>query len=124
MITTALAKRCSCDNDTCTVTSPMELLKAWLTGSSRDRCGLPRWSLCTSMPAQVLGQREITAGGGVQHWVSFRLSDGREVELQATPSQAYVVYPGQDGTLHFAGERVTGWVPALAGGPKDSHSSD
>lgn len=78
----------------------------------------------TSMPARVLGQREITAGGGVQHWVSFRLSDGREVELQATPSQAYVVYPGQDGTLHFAGERVTGWVPALAGGPKDSHSSD
>lgn len=78
----------------------------------------------TSMPANVLGQRQVTVGGGVQHWVSFRLSNGHQVELQATPSQAYVTYPGQSGMVHFAGDRLTGWVPELAGGPKDTHSSE
>lgn len=78
----------------------------------------------TAMPGQVVGAREITAGGGVQHWITFRLSDGRELELQATPSQAYVVYNGQSGMVHYAGDKLTGWVPELAGGPKDSHSSE
>ncbi|MGI5951819.1 MAG: hypothetical protein ACOX61_08245 [Brooklawnia sp.] len=78
----------------------------------------------SSMPAQVLGAREVGAGSGVQHWVRLRLRDGRELDLQVTAGQARVMYPGQAGTANIAGERLIGWQPELAGGPQDSHSSE
>lgn len=75
-------------------------------------------------PAEVLGVREVTAGGRPQHWVGVRFLDGSQRELLATASQARVIYRGQSGIVHYAGDRLTGWVPELKGGPQDSHHSD
>lgn len=74
--------------------------------------------------AQVLGVRELTAGGRVQHWVAFRFNDGHQRELLATASQADVIFRGQQGMAHFAGDRLTGWVPELGGGTRDLFSSE
>lgn len=74
--------------------------------------------------AQVLGVREVTSGTGVQHWVAFRFADAHQRELMATPSQAAVIFRGQAGVVHFAGDRLTGWVPELGPGPQDSHRSE
>ncbi len=77
-----------------------------------------------SAHAQVLGVREIAASGATQHWIAFRFSDGHQRELLATPSQADVIFRGQQGVVHFAGDRLTGWVPELGGGVQDLHSSE
>ncbi|MDI9628001.1 MAG: hypothetical protein QM286_05590 [Acidobacteriota bacterium] len=77
-----------------------------------------------SAHAQVLGVREIAVSGATQHWVAFRFSDGHQRELLATPSQADVIFRGQQGVVHFAGDRLTGWVPKLGGGVQDLHSSE
>ena len=74
--------------------------------------------------AQVLGVRELTTGGRAQHWVAFRFDDGHQRELLATPGQADVIFRGQQGVVHFAGDRLTGWVPELGGGIQDLHSSE
>lgn len=71
----------------------------------------------------VVGVREITVGDGVQHWVGLRFTDGYEREFLATASQAAVIVRGQTGTAHFAGDRLTGWVPEI-GGLQDSHRSE
>ena len=62
--------------------------------------------------------------GATQHWIAFRFSDGHQRELLATPSQADVIFRGQQGVVHFAGDRLTGWIPELDGGVQDLHSSE
>lgn len=78
----------------------------------------------TASRAQVLGTRELTTGGATQHWISFRFPDGHQRELLATPSQADVIFRGQEGVVHFAGDRLTGWVPELGGEIRDTHRAD
>lgn len=77
-----------------------------------------------SAAAQVLGVRELTAGGATQYWVNLRFADGHQRELLATESQAEVLFRGQSGTVHWVGDRLTGFVPQLSGGPQDKHRSD
>lgn len=71
----------------------------------------------------VVGVREITVGDRTQHWVGLRFTDGHEREFLATASQARVIVRGRSGTAHFAGDRLTGWVPEI-GGIQDSHRSE
>lgn len=72
---------------------------------------------------RVLGVREIPVGDRTQHWVELQFTDGHKREFLATPSQADVIFRGQSGQAHFAGDRLTGWVPEI-GGVQDSYSSD
>lgn len=73
--------------------------------------------------AQSLGVREITSGGAVQCWAGFRFADGHEREFLTTSAQAAVIVRGQWGTVHHAGDRLTGWVPELDSGPTDVYRS-
>lgn len=93
-----------------------------VVGRATTRAAVP--GEVTAARAQVLGVREITQEGRTQHWVAFRFLDGHQRELLATPSQADVIFRGQSGTVHFAGDRLTGWVPELGGGVHDTHRSD
>lgn len=77
-----------------------------------------------SAHAQVIAKREVTSDGGTQHWVEFRLADGNQRELLTTASQAEVIWRGQSGTVHWAGDRLTGWVPELGAAPRDVHRSE
>lgn len=72
---------------------------------------------------QVIGVREIPVGDRTQHWVELQFTDGHTREFLATPSQADVIFRGQSGQAHFAGDRLTGWVPEI-GGIQDSYRSD
>lgn len=76
-----------------------------------------------SSRARSLGVREITSGGRVQYWAGFRFADGHEREFLTTASQAAVIVRGQSGTVHYAGDRLTGWVPELDSGPTDIYRS-
>jgi len=77
-----------------------------------------------SAPAQVLAVREISSGGGQQHWVKMQFGDGHQRELMATASQAEVMVRGQQGTVHWTGDRLTGWTPEVGRGPQDVYRSE
>lgn len=76
-----------------------------------------------SASGRIADIRALGTGAGSQQLVIFELDDGRRLELLATNSLASSVLLGQHGTVHWAGDRVTGWVPEL-GGPRDSHRSE
>jgi hypothetical protein len=77
-----------------------------------------------SAPAQVLAVREISSGGGQQHWVKMQFGDGHQRELMATASQAEVMVRGQQGTVHWTGDRLTGGTPEVGRGPQDVYRSE
>ena len=83
--------------------------------------GMPHSVIAAS--AKVTDIRALGTGQSSQQLVTFELVDGRRLELLATLGLANQVRLGQHGTVHWAGDRVTGWVPEL-GGPQDSHRSE
>ena len=77
----------------------------------------------TSAQGTVRDVRELEMETGRAFIVTIETDPGVTLELQTTPTQARVIYPGQSGTVHFAERRLTGWVPAV-GGVQDSFTSE
>lgn len=65
---------------------------------------------------------EVAVDADGNHRASIDLADGTRQVFLVTESQAAVLGVGAAGTVHFAGDRLTGWVPQ--GTPIDRHQSE
>ena len=65
---------------------------------------------------------DVTIDADGNHRASIDLVDGNRQVFLVTESQAAALAVGAVGTVHFAGDRLTGWVPQ--GTPIDRHTSE